>query len=234
MIPFAFFERNEATWRGRVKKSALKDVHWKVAHASMQLAEAVATDFWGVDSIQYNDNGELDLSTSKLGKSPILQDIFNNIIAINKSTVSEWIESNGKANPKYYHPRDRNGKPINLRYTTERVEHALLEYVEACDNAKEEVTKALMRLSYNLADNNHLPIILQASHLNLIATTAIHHAASSNAKGWGLGIIYDESGGDSAGFMNGLWPYWMDKTCSVPNTFDLNGMFLLTAPNMSG
>ena len=233
VIPFAFLERNELTWRGRVKKSALTDVQARVAHASMQLAEAVATDFWGVESIEYNDNGEIDLSTSKLGKSPILQDIFNNNIAI-KSTIPEWVESEGKAKSKYYHPRDRNGKLLNRRYTTERVEHALLDYVEACESAKEEVTKTLMRLSFTLTDNNHLPTILQASHLNLIASTAIHHAASSNAKGWGVGIIYDEPGGDSAGFMNGLWPYWMDKTCSISNSFDLNGMFLLTAPNMSG
>lgn len=58
-------------------------------------------------------------------------------------------------------------------------------------------------------------------------------AANSNSKGWDLGRIHDQSS-DSAGFIKGLWPYWMDKNDSISNTFDLDGMFLLTAPNMSG
>ena len=61
-----------AGWRGRVKRSALNDVPAKVARTSMQLAEAVAADYWGVDTIQYNENGELDLLTSKLVKNTIV------------------------------------------------------------------------------------------------------------------------------------------------------------------
>jgi hypothetical protein len=232
VIPGSFFEKNENTWRGRVKKSAINDAHLRVADASMRLAEAVAVDFLGVDSIQYDDNGKLDLSTSSLTKSSIAHDVSNNIIAI--KSVPSWIKKSG-GQDTYHHPRDRFGKLVKARYTTERVEKALSDYIVACDDAKNEVTRALEGLSSNLVDNNDLTTILQASHLNLIASTAINHAASSNAKGWNVGtILCNKSQSDSAGYFNGLWPYWMDKSRCKLNSFELNGMFLLTAPNMSG
>ena len=37
-----------------------------------------------------------------------------------------------------------------------------------------------------------------------------------------------------AGRVDDVWPYWMDKSAAVSNSFDIDGMFLLTAPNMSG
>lgn len=228
LIPSPFLERNELTWRSRVKKSALRDTHLKVGDLSKNLAEAIATDFWGMDSVQFDEYGEINLSASKEAKSPIVQDIFNNIIAIKK--IPAWNRES-----KYYHPRDRNGKVLANRYTTERVENALSAYIEACENAKLEVVKALRRLSFTIVDNEHLSSILQASHLNLITSTAVNHAACSNQKGWNVAQTYDHCDkSDSAGFMNGVWPYWMSKSDSTANTFDMNGMFLLTAPNMSG
>ena len=44
----------------------------------------------------------------------------------------------------------------------------------------------------------------------------------------------DEDAASSAGYFNSVWPYWMSQSASVSNSFDLDGMFLLTAPNMSG
>ncbi len=44
----------------------------------------------------------------------------------------------------------------------------------------------------------------------------------------------DEDAASSAGYFNSVWPYWMSQSASVSNLFDLDGMFLLTAPNMSG
>lgn len=173
VVPPAFFERNEIGWRGRVKMSALEDVHSKVSKAAVQLVEAIAFDYWGVTSIQYDENGELDLSTSSLAKNPIVQDIFNNMLAI--KAIPDWAKQDG---PDYYHPRDRNGKVLNNRYTTERVERAMTGYIEACENAKDAVTKALERLSDSIVDNGYLPSIFQASHMNLIASTVVNHGES--------------------------------------------------------
>ena len=231
VIPPAFLERNEVIWRGRVKQVALECSH-DVPLAAQRLAEAVALDFWGVESIKYNENGDIDLADAKETKSPIVQDIFNNLIAI-KSKPS-WDEDDAGEGIKlrYFHPRDRNGKVLRTRYTTDRVQEALSDYVETCENAQKEVEKVLTRLSWELVDNGHLPSIMQASHLNLILSTAAHHAASANMKGWSTAVIEDDT--TCAGHFEGVWPYWMDQSESIPNSFDLDGLFLLTAPNMSG
>ncbi|CAN0483150.1 unnamed protein product, partial [Discosporangium mesarthrocarpum] len=34
--------------------------------------------------------------------------------------------------------------------------------------------------------------------------------------------------------VEGLTPYWLRDGQAVPNSFDFRGLFLLTAPNMSG
>jgi len=237
VVPKAFFERNEAIWRGRVKPNTLEDAH-KVDMAAKRLSEAIAIDFWGCDVIEYDDEGLIELYDAKETKNIVVtQEIFNNILAI--KTIPDWVKGNGgedNAKYQYFHPRDRNGKVLTTRYTTESVQDAMSEYVEACSSAREEVERVLTQLSWDIVDNDHLSAILQASHLNLILSTAAHHAASSNVKGWNVATIYDNNDDDrdSAGNFTGLWPYWMDKSESVSNSFDLNGLFLLTAPNMSG
>ena len=236
VVPPAFLERNEVIWRGRVKQNVLECSH-DVPMAARRLAEAVAVDFWGVERIQYNEDGEIDLNEAKETRNPIVQDIFNNLIAIKSKPSWDISALEGQtedevSKSRYFHPRDRNGKVLRTRYTTEKVQEALSDYVEACENARKEVEKVLTRLSWELVDNGHLPTIMQASHLNLILSTAAHHAASSNMKGWSNAVIEDES--TSAGHFEGVWPYWMDQSESIPNSFDLDGLFLLTAPNMSG
>ncbi|KAL9181559.1 hypothetical protein ACHAXT_010364 [Thalassiosira profunda] len=244
VIPPAFFERNEAIWRGRVKPSALQHAH-DVPVAARRLAEAIAGDFWGVSEIILDEDGIIDLSDAKENKSPVVQDIFNNLIALksiptwakdldDETSEPESLETEAK--PRYFHPRDRNGKILRNRYTTEKVQDCMEEYVDACANARTEVERVLTRLSWDLVDNGHLPAVLQASHLNLILSTAAHHAASSNAKGWSTAAIYDDGAysNSTAGHFNGVWPYWMHRSDSVSNSFDLDGLFLLTAPNMSG
>ena len=237
-IPPAFLERNEVIWRGRVNQDVLDCCH-DVPLAAQRLAEAVALDFWGVESVKHNEDGTIDLSGAKETKNPIVQDIFNNLIAIKSkpswaSAIEQQtqIEVEGDRKSLYFHPRDRNGKVLRSRYTTDRVQEALSDYVESCENARKEVEKVLTRLSWKLVDDGRLPSIMQASHLNLILSTAAHHAASSNMKGWGTAKIVDEAA--SAGHFESVWPYWMDQSESIPNTFGLDGLFLLTAPNMSG
>jgi hypothetical protein len=146
-----------------------------VETTARRLAKAVAIDFWGVeddDGIMYdNDETIINLTKAKELKSPIVQDIFNNLIAIksippwakqhvskdeegketSNSTLNVENTKNNKNSPPYYfHPRDRNGKILGTRYTTERVQKAMSDYVEACSNARAEVERVLTRLSWNL------------------------------------------------------------------------------------
>ena len=274
VVPSAFFERNEAPWRGRVKLNTLGRNSHDVSSAAKLLAEAVAVDFWGVENVTYetcqsddDESGDdiINLLNAQEKKNPVVQDLFNNIVAI--KSVPKWSSSladnddtpivfgedglltSQPEKKAYFHPRDRHGKILRNRYTTERVQNALSDYVEACSNARSEVERVLTTLSSDVISDGHLPAISQASHLNLVFSTAALHAANSNAKGWNVATVYDsperdnqqhaphETGLDdpsSAGMFRNLWPYWMDRSQAVSNTFRLDGLFLITAPNMSG
>jgi hypothetical protein len=211
LIPQSFLERNEAIWRGRVRKDAAPDAYYRVQVAAERLSQAFEEDF--------NDGC----------KNLIVQDIFNNIIALKDKPTTSKIDVN------YIHPRDRFGKVIGNRYTTEAVQAALSDYVNACDKAAADVTKALVTLSHTLHDCGHLPAIVQASHTNLILSTAFFHAVKATSLGWSLAKTFEpDPEYDNAGHFHGVWPYWMERSEAVKNTFDLSGMWVLTAPNMSG
>jgi hypothetical protein len=67
----------------------------------------------------------------------------------------------------------------------------------------------------------------------------IDHTVSALQRGWSLPTI--DFGTDDASqsypspmTLYNLHPYWMSRTHSVPNTVNLQGVVLLTAPNMAG
>lgn len=225
LIPQGFFERNELLWRGRVRPEVCKDAYDRVELAASNLARAVAADFWGVELMHVDQF----IREGQASKSPIVQDVVNNQFALKD------IPTHGKAD-SYFHPRDRNGKMLRNRYTTAAVQSALSEYVAASDEACQNVASVLTSLSEKLCDEGHLPAIVQAAHFNLIMATASQHSAKSNALGWSMAQVVQRQSqfGEGAGRFRNVWPYWMDKNSAISNTFDLDGMFLLTAPNMSG
>ena len=66
---------------------------------------------------------------------------------------------------------------------------------------------------------------------NLILSTVTNHALAANSKGWNIGKCNSD---ETHSYFKGVWPYWLDKSIAVQNTFKLDGMWVLTAPNMSG
>jgi len=219
VIPQEFFERNEAIWRGRVCREAAPGSYARVEEAARKLAEAVATDFWLLDLPKALESPE---------KSKVVQDFINNMIA-----VKEYPDKRLK--DRYIRPKDRNGKELTNKYTTKNVESAVADYISACEKACGDVSAALVQLSEKIHDEGHTPAIVQASHANLILSSAINHATKANNLGWGIADVSDHlSSEESAGHFRNVWPYWMSKAGAVENTFDLTGMWLLTAPNMSG
>ena len=223
VVPPAFFERNERKWRGRIKPEASNDAYENVAKSALAVVRATAVEFWGAQ-----DAEDVDLSTAKESKNPIVQDQYDNLISL--KAIPRW----AKNEDNYYHPRDRNGKVMRNRYTTARCQDAISSYVESCEMATEVVGKVLKELSETLGDAGHLPAITQAAHFNLILTTAYQHAVNANRLGWNLAQIKDADGSGIACRFTDLHPYWMDNSVAVLNSFDLDGLFLLTAPNMSG
>ena len=224
VVPRGFFERNEAPWRGRVRRDAAPRAYAEVEKSAERLLGAVAQDYWGLSPEELKA-ASYSVATGR--KCVIVQDIFNNLFAL-KTIPSELEDA-------YIHPRDRFGKLLKTRYTTEKVQDALLDYVSTCDKACEDVAEALQRLSTTLDEHGHIPAIVQASHSNLILSTAFQHAIKANSVGWSRARTVKECDDEgSAGRFCDVWPYWMDRSQAVPNTFDLEGMWVLTAPNMSG
>jgi hypothetical protein len=217
-IPAAFLERNEAHWRGRVQPEAASQVYYGVEEAASKLGQAILDDFIGTPEAPPSGN-------------PIVQDVFNNLIALKERPP--FVSAENKED--YFHPRDRHGKILTNRYTTSRVQAALNDYVEACEQATEGVSSVLSNLAEHLHDKGHMPAIVQSAHLNLILSTAFHHASKATQSGWHLAETFEpeDDADKTARFVN-LWPYWMHRSQAVANTFDLQGLFLLTAPNMSG
>ncbi|CAJ1966258.1 unnamed protein product [Cylindrotheca closterium] len=214
----AFFERNEAPWRGRIQRKVAMKTYSRVENAAQNFRHALASDF---------------ISDSASNKALIIHDFYNNLIALKQ------IPNTHLKKEDYFHPKDRNGKLLRNRYTTTKVQTALDEYIAACDQACEEVSTILSNLSKNIQEEGHIPAIVQASHLNLILSTAYHHAVKASKQKWNLAEVLDDTEESNIAetgtmHMKDVWPYWMPKTQAVPNTFDLNGLFLLTAPNMSG
>eukprot|EP00977_Amphora_coffeiformis_P025658 scaffold21117_cov170-Amphora_coffeaeformis.AAC.2 len=215
-VPSAFFERNEV-WRRRVQPDVMRASYDQVAKAAEKLSKVVEEDFW--------------LGKVGQGKNLIVQDMFNNLIAL--KDIPEGVSDKSD----YIHPRDRFGKMIKNRYTTDRVQHALSDYVMASDRACRDVVSALAALSQKLNDEGHIPAIVQASHSNLILSSAFHHASKAHSLGWERANVR-EAGSSRTGIFpihfRDVWPYWMDRKEAVGNTVDMDGMFLMTAPNMSG
>jgi len=223
-LPDSFVERNELSWRGRVQRAVAKEAYEAVEKAGKRLDDAIAKDF---------------IVGDESNKALIVQDIFNNLLVLKK------VPTTGSPKNNYIHPRDRHGKKLSTRFSTENVEQALSDYVLACDEACERVSAVLSNLAKTLQDDGHLIVIIQAAHLNLALSAAYHHAVQATKQNWRLAEIVESQQSESDDFESetfessigtfvDLWPYWMPKQRAVSNTFDLNGMFLLTAPNMSG
>eukprot|EP00536_Pseudo-nitzschia_multiseries_P003783 jgi/Psemu1/186574/e_gw1.59.102.1 len=212
-VPPEFFERNEKTWRGRVQPSVVADAYRRVRSASQQLARAVREDFIG---------------GNESNKALIKYNYFDNLISLQKKPIDGVT-----GDMEFVHPYDRFGKVLSNRWTTEKVKQAVSHYVSECENATNEVAFILSDLAQNLQDDGHIPAIVQSSHLNLILSTAFHHAVKATNSGWQLATAIEDQPTSEARFVD-VFPYWMHRSKAVTNTFDLSSMILLTAPNMSG
>ncbi|KAG7371907.1 MutS2 protein [Nitzschia inconspicua] len=211
-IPDSFFERNEGTWRGRVQPAVVSLAHQQVKAAATELCDAVKEDF---------------LLDAGMKRNQIAHSINDNLFAL-KNIPSD--------KSTYFHPRDRNGKLLRNRWTTQRVENAMTNYINACEDATKEVSLALSSLADTLQDDGHVPAIVQSAHLNLILSVAFHHASKATKSGWQLAETIEKDQnveGEGAHFVD-VFPYWMERSNAISNTFSLSSMVLLTAPNMSG
>lgn len=215
IIPDSFFDRNELTWRGRVRPAVVFRDHQQVQIAARELCAAVKQDFSGQRIVRRND---------------IAHSINDNLFAL-KAVPFDTTDKSA-----YFHPKDRNGKLLRTRWTTTRVENALASYINACEEATKEVSLALSTLAEKLQDEGHIPALVQSAHINLVLSAAFHHASKATQSQWQLAQTFENNQDNEfeGAHFAGVFPYWMESSKATSNTFDLSSMILLTAPNMSG
>ncbi|CAM9612949.1 unnamed protein product, partial [Scytosiphon promiscuus] len=139
-----------------------------------------------------------------------------------------------KAEPVFVNPHDRFGKVLPKRFTTKRVSAALSGYLTAVEETETAVRLELQALSDSLVQNNDLPVITQAAHWSVICQAMEGHVRRALSSGWSLPSLKPQSDPDMSMKVENLVPYWLPREEAVPNSFDFRGLFLLTAPNMSG
>lgn len=106
---------------------------------------------------------------------------------------------------------------------------------EACIAAQAAVRERLVSLAQTLQPN--LSQLVGAVQFVTIVTALQGHVREACRRRWALPDISIRKQQQAKPFaVQGLWPYWLEgsNTETVKNTFDLEGMILLTGPNMTG
>jgi hypothetical protein len=233
-IPNDFFLRNEDKIRNQISKNQpeIKELYEELSISSQELIDAINTDY-------------------PVGNDPIFA-IFDNTLILSKNpykiaakskNVNIKLESNLvdeiNSDLKYIHPLDRFGKPLISKYTTQGVENALNKYKKITEKGPDIIRMMLKKLSNDLL--KHLDTITLAIHWSIILKSMHLHVLSSKQKGWILpnlipipSIPNNNDNQLNKLELKNMSPYWLNNTQAITNNIDLEGMFLLTAPNMSG
>ena len=218
-IPDTFFVRNELEFRGCVvaspERKEIESAYSKVALAARELCQIVEDDFPSSQEVMY--------------------DVHNNLIMFKDNGSQSEDE---KSEHDVERVLDRYNKVIPRRLTTSRAKHAISSYINSCHDATAIVKRALQTLSSELLTD--ITSIVQCSHWAVILEAAISHTIASKRKGWSLPLLVDNFGQDKTHqspndmYLQELIPYWLQRGQAVANTLELSGLFLLSAPNMSG
>lgn len=139
-----------------------------------------------------------------------------------------------------HHPRDRNGKIESSFYSTLALEDAQDEYRRSCVAAHDAVRDKLRELATSISPN--IPELVGAATFSLIACVLESHVRESKRRNWSLPSLVDfnlSKEASSGLHIKECWPYWLggpggnDLRVSR-NSFEMDGMFLVTGPNMAG
>ena len=220
-IPNRFTFENER-WRGRVRREHIPEALDRVESAARALETAVNEDFMPII-----EKAAVEKKT-KARKCELEHDMRNNAL---------WLRHAPKDAVKaddFIHPRDRFGKEVADRWTTARVELALDDYRVATQKAAVAVSDTLINLADDLQE--HISSLVGAATLSTVTIAILAHASNAINKRWTPPTLLPEGDTTSPLAVEGLVPFWMrlDGAETVPNSFDIDGLVLLTGPNMAG
>ncbi len=194
------------------------------AHACVSLAREAAT------------------FSSSSGKDPYLAYDVNNNASWIKLPRGTKMSADKASVLGLLHPRDRNGKMETAVYSTLALEEAQDEYRRSCVAAHDAVREQLRELAASVSPS--IPELVGAASFSLIACVLEAHVRESKRRSWDLpNLVGFDSKGEGV-LKNSLnlkaaWPYWLGGPGGIDprvvrNSFDMNGMFLVTGPNMAG
>ena len=235
-VPEEFFDNHE-DWRGRVCKQSVKETYEKVEDEAQKLGDAVCRDYLSHEAVTREGN-KSDRGRDKDRVKYARQDeylyienaLFRDLHKESKLTEPFGVED-------FFEPRNSKNIPVKARRITKNVQESCKAYIAACDEARDAVTSELESLSRTLYKEEHMPAIVQALFVNLVLSTAFEHARFAKEQGWTTAKVNDRTNDTPKDYMLHLktvWPYWLTKSQSTSNSVEMNGMWLLTAPNMSG
>ncbi|KAL4544776.1 hypothetical protein Ndes2526B_g00720 [Nannochloris sp. 'desiccata'] len=195
---------------------------------------------------------------TKLTKPVFVYDVANNAAWVRIPRGS----ATTKAAFGLVHPRDRNGKTETGFYSTSELEQAQDAYRRACADARDAVRTELKKLAESLQPK--LTQLVAATTFAVVASALDAHVREAARRGWALpqltfskdvlknnGTVGEGEGDFTATRtinantssnifkIDGMWPYWLGGTAGldqgkIKNSFLMDGMFLLTGPNMAG
>jgi len=210
-------------FRGRVQPACLPEEMQRLEDARSRAAALTEELFSVVRAAE--TAGQSARSRPRLAFDPV-----NQSLALRGAVPRE-----AREDLRLIHPRDRNGVLLSDRWSSAALEEAQEEYRQAAFEAGAAVTRELRALAGRLQP--FLADLIGASVFSVAVRALGAHAAEANRRGWVAPEM--QSPGDRSGSplaFEGLWPYWMDARDpgTVLNSFDMDGLVLLTGPNMAG
>jgi len=219
-VPARFIFENER-WRGRVRRYKIEDALMRVEIAARALESAVNDDLMPLVQASASER------KVRGRKCEIEHCMRNNALWARHVSSTMRHES-------LIHPRDRYGKEVADRWTTPRVEKALDEYRVSTQKASIAVSDTLKQLAEDLQE--HISSLVGAATLSTVVTAILAHASNAVNKRWSPVTLLTEGDTASPLSFTELVPFWMpvDGAETVPNTFNIDGLIILTGPNMAG
>jgi DNA mismatch repair ATPase MutS len=239
MMMSACLTKNEMEWRSAVHVNASEETRksfHRVDQCRNELLLAIEEDY-GMDA------------TEKDGK----YDTINNTVYLMKGNNKSGMLNDEEGKCVWIRPKDRHGKLMHNRWTTERVEKCFAEYVSACEEAQHCSRSVLHSLCETFVNDGHMSSSICSIVMNDILLTSSLHVREFTKRGWELPTlepIYKpeatataipppptEEGGANRSTrvsLQSVFPYWLPFDDAVTNDVDLNGQWLVTGPNMSG
>lgn len=251
-IPDEFFRRNEEEFRNKIslQHPDLQQIYAQIDTAAKELCDVIQREIPEGMEIVHDlmDNALMIREKPTAAVAKIVKEEVSEEVQVEEGDVGSTPKKKKRVTtPKQFQAIegvdyvpyiDRKGKAVGKRYTTDNLSKALNVYLSLTEAAPYQVSKILQQLSAQL--QSELRGIIQSSHFAVVVQTTLAHTISARQKGWILPELRsfpsDDEATPSRLAMNvkGLTPYWISRDRAIANDIDLEGLFLLTAPNMSG